>query len=77
MVKLTPDQQIELVRAQPAAFMPENGAWGRQGCTAVRLDSVDEETLGEALTLAHQNIIRATAARKPKTRAKKLPRSRG
>ena len=46
------------VRENPATFVPENGAWGRQGCTAVRLDAVDEDTLGEAMTLAWQNIAR-------------------
>jgi hypothetical protein len=66
MVKLTPDQQQNFVRENPAAFKPENGAWGRQGCTSVRLDSVDEETLGEALTLAWQNSARKTVTGRPK-----------
>lgn len=65
MVKLTPDQQETLVRENPGTFAPENGAWGRQGCTRVRLDAVDEETLGEAMTLAWQNLARAkTSPRK-------------
>src|SRR5206468_8623443 len=55
MVRLTPDQQENFVRENPEAFMPENGAWGRAGSTRVRLESVDEETLGAALTLAWQN----------------------
>ncbi|HYR85209.1 MAG TPA: MmcQ/YjbR family DNA-binding protein [Terriglobia bacterium] len=55
MVKLTPDQQQKFVREDPATFVPENGAWGRAGCTKVRLDSVDEDTLGEAMTLAWRN----------------------
>ena len=55
MVKLTPEQQREFVQANPQSFVPENGAWGRQGCTRVRLDAVDEETLGEAMTLASHN----------------------
>lgn len=55
MVKLTPDQQQTFMQAYPAAFEPENGAWGRQGCTAVRLEVVDDEPLGEALTLAWRN----------------------
>ena len=61
MVALTPGQQQEVLRDHPAAFAPESGAWGRQGCTAVRLDAVDEDTLGEAMTLAWRNA----AARKP------------
>ena len=55
MVKLTPDQQEKLVRDHVTTFAPENGAWGRQGCTRVRFDSVDEETVGDAMTLAWQN----------------------
>jgi hypothetical protein len=55
MVKLTPEQQRRFVRDHPAAFAPENGAWGRQGCTRVRLDAIDHETLGEAMTMAWQN----------------------
>jgi hypothetical protein len=65
MVNLTPEQQEEFVRDHAGAFAPEKGAWGRKGCTAVRLDKVDEETLGEALTLAWRNTVaRATARRK-------------
>src|SRR5512141_2389721 len=59
MVKLTPGQQQEFMAELPAAFAPESGAWGRQGCTRVRLASVDEDTLGRALTLAWQNNARA------------------
>ena len=55
MVKLTPEQQGPYVRDFPGVFVPESGAWGRQGCTAVRLAAIDEETLGEALTLAWRN----------------------
>src|SRR5437667_3198561 len=66
MVKLTPDQQQKFVRENPSTFVPENGAWGRQGCTSVRLDSVDEDTLEEAMTLAWQNTARVAGRRKPK-----------
>jgi hypothetical protein len=34
----------------------QNGAWGRQGWTTVRLDDADEEAVGEAVTLAWQNL---------------------
>jgi hypothetical protein len=56
MVTLTPEQQDQFTRAHPDAFTPESGAWGRAGCTKVRLASVDEETLGEALTLAWKHM---------------------
>jgi hypothetical protein len=55
MVKLTPEQQQKFVRDAPASFAPENGAWGRAGCTKVVFSSVDEDMLGEAMTLAWQN----------------------
>jgi hypothetical protein len=55
MVKLTPEQQRRFVEGAPEAFVSEKGAWGLQGCTAVRLNVVDEETLGEAMTLAWRN----------------------
>ena len=59
MVKLTPDQQQEFIRDHPAVFAPENGAWGRAGCTRVRFDAADEEMLGAALTLARQSLGRS------------------
>jgi hypothetical protein len=68
MVKLTPEQQEEFIRASPAAFKPEAGAWGRQGCTAVRLDAVDEETVGEALTLAWRNSAAEPAPSRTKAK---------
>ena len=67
MVKLTPDQQRTFMRENPTMFTPASGAWGLQGCTMVRLDAVDEETLGEAMTLAW----RQTAASKRKTKKSK------
>lgn len=66
MVKLTPDQQQDFLRADSRAFVPASGAWGRQGCTTVILDSVNEEMLGEAMTLALQNTIKTRAAAKSK-----------
>jgi hypothetical protein len=67
MVKLPPDQQQRFVDENPDAFAPESGAWGRQGCTRVRLDTVDEDTLGEAMTIAWQ----ATKSLKSKVRSRK------
>jgi hypothetical protein len=59
MVKLTPDQQAAFIEDHPQVFSPEAGAWGRSGCTRVVLASIDEDTLGEALTLAWRNTKRA------------------
>ena len=63
MVSMTPEQQEEFMRLSDA-FTPESGAWGRQGSTRVRLDAVDEETLGEALTVARRNVVEKIAVRK-------------
>lgn len=68
MLKLTPDQQRGVVKKAPAAFQPEAGTWGRQGCTAVRLDAVDEDTLRTAMTLAWQNAVDKTTRSPPPKR---------
>jgi hypothetical protein len=77
MVKLTPEQQRVFVQDYPTAFAPESGAWGRAGCTRVRLAAIDEDTLGEAMTLAWQNVASAAAAGRAKPpRAKRRPATR-
>jgi len=70
MVILTPDQQQRFMEDAPKAFVPENGAWGRQGCTTVRLETVDEEVLGEAMTLAWRNRVEKSAAARPEGKGK-------
>ena len=54
MVKLAPEQQ-ELFMRVDAAFTPAKGAWGRQGCTLVRLAEMREDLLHDALTAAWRN----------------------
>lgn len=76
MVKLTPDQQQEFLRSNPAMFTPASGAWGRQGCTTVRLDSADEDTLGEAMTLAWQATATMGTARRSSAGATRKPARR-
>lgn len=73
MVKLTPEQQKEFVRANPTTFAPENGAWGRQGCTKVRLDSVDEATVRAAMEFAWESTVRNRVARRSKTKRSMNP----
>src|SRR5262245_23589354 len=74
MVKLTPEQQERFI-AESNAFMPESGAWGRQGCTRVALADADEEAVGEALTLAWRNSA-ASPARADRKRTSGEPRGR-
>jgi hypothetical protein len=69
MVVLTPDQQKRFVRENPSVFQSESGAWGRSGCTRVHLALVDEETLGEAVTLAWQNGVAKGPSRPREKRA--------
>ena len=76
MVALTPDQQAQFMRAHPDAFTPESGAWGRAGSTRVQLASVHEETLGEAMTLAWQNIVNKTQSPPIRKRSSRPRRSR-
>jgi hypothetical protein len=64
MVKLSPPDQERLVEAQPAVFVPVKGAWGRQGCTSVRLATAKSDLLKYALDLAWQN----SAAHSKKTK---------
>ena len=70
MVKMTPDQQRDFMEAHPATFTPASGAWGRQGCTMVHLSAVDEETLGEAMTLAWQLAVSKVNSEKGKGKRK-------
>jgi len=66
MVKLHPEQQQNFVDANPEAFQPVKGAWGRQGSTSVLLAKANEAQLRDALHAAWQG------AQTPKKR-KKLP----
>ena len=68
MVNLTPEQQQRFMEEAPKAFVPEKGAWGLQGCTAVRLDTVEEDLLGEAMTLAWRNRVEKSAATGSRTK---------
>jgi hypothetical protein len=69
MVKLSPEQQQVFVRDAPDAFSLEAGAWGRAGCTRVTLHAVDEDMLGEAMTLAWKNSARPKTTPRRKTKA--------
>ena len=63
MVKLSPDQQQELLREHATMFVPASGAWGRQGCTNVRLETADQATLRGAMVLAWEHTASAPRRR--------------
>ncbi len=52
MVKLTPLEQEMFVQAKAGVFVPVTGAWGRRGCTNVRLKSARRPTVRRALEAA-------------------------
>ena len=52
MVALLAEQQDVAIAAEPRAFRPAAGAWGRGGATLVRLDAVSDEWLERALRWA-------------------------
>jgi hypothetical protein len=76
MVKLTPDQQQQFVSEYPSVFEPENGAWGREGCTRVHFAAADEDTVGEAMTLAWQNAFAEKPPAAKRTAKKAATRKR-
>jgi len=63
MVKLTPEQQEEFVRAEPEVFEPVKGGWGRGGATSVRLPAAKKETLHPAMAAAWCNAAPKKLAR--------------
>src|SRR2546429_9211486 len=52
VVKLTPDEQRDLVRCDPNVFQPVKGAWGRRGSTTIHLPAHKIEIVREALDAA-------------------------
>jgi YjbR len=72
MVKLTPEQQQAFCKLDPDCFQPCNGAWGRQGCTSVRLRSATTAVVRSALKLAQENVA-AVHPRKRTAKAKSAP----
>jgi hypothetical protein len=55
MVRLTVDHQAALVGAAADVFQPASGAWGRRGCTIVRLRGAAAATVRQALLAAWRN----------------------
>ena len=67
MIKVPPADQAELLRLDRRAFTPASGAWGRQGCTMVRLKNADAATVRAAMTLAWELATSKPPARRRAT----------
>jgi hypothetical protein len=68
MVALDPEQQELAMAAEPDAFGPASGAWGRQGSTLVGLDAVSNEWLERTLGWAFERrAAKPSSRRRPKS----------
>lgn len=56
MVRLTPDQQSELLRTAPEIFQAAAGAWGRSGSTIVHLSSAKVAMIRPVIRQAWENV---------------------
>lgn len=56
MVQLTPAEQSVYCDFDPVSFYPATGAWGKQGCTMVKLQQVKPAVVKEALAAAYAHI---------------------
>lgn len=57
MVKVEPEEQAVLLSEHADVFTPAAGAWGRQGCTLVRLAAATPRVLKPAMLLAWQEAV--------------------
>jgi len=63
MVKLTPEQQEAFVVADPVAFTPVKGGWGRGGATNVLLRKAKVASVRTAVMTAWRNVAPAKLAK--------------
>jgi hypothetical protein len=66
MVSLPPVDQDLFIHADPLAFIPVKGAWGKQGATNVRLNKAKKALVKRALESAWRYRIEKTAATAPR-----------
>ena len=52
MAKLTPAEQQDFLRIDPASFKPAAGAWGERGATIITLAIANEAAVRDALNAA-------------------------
>jgi hypothetical protein len=56
MMRLTPEQQADVMRQAPDVFQPAAGAWGRNGATLVLLSGIKPAKLRPILRQAYDNL---------------------
>jgi len=64
MVKVQPAEQQALIAEHPTMFAPAAGAWGRQGCTMVKLKAAKPAVVRGALVLALELVNRLPPSKK-------------
>jgi hypothetical protein len=75
VIRLSADEQRELIRQQPRVFEPASGAWGRQGWTVVHLSAAEAAGVRAAMILAWQHVVETARRRAPPKPAAR-PRAR-
>jgi|KBSMisStaDraftv2_1062788.scaffolds.fasta_scaffold138365_2 hypothetical protein len=73
MVSLRPVDQDLFIQADPLAFVPVKGAWGKQGATNVRLGKATKALVKSALESACRYRIEKTAATAPRGGRRAVP----
>jgi hypothetical protein len=74
MIRLPPEDQRFLLRSAGPAFRPAAGAWGRQGCTLVRLADAPTGIVRGAVRIAYDAAVAASA--RPGSRSARPHRQR-
>jgi hypothetical protein len=73
MVKLTPEQQAELIHDHPEVFSPCAGKWGEQGATSINLKKAKKAIIQRAIEAARQNAQWAALAAATRGRKASAP----
>jgi hypothetical protein len=76
MVRLSPEQQATIIRAEPDVFRRAAGAWGLGGSTLVRLASARVTQLRPILRQAYENLIGRESLKRAAVRDKAPGRPR-
>lgn len=70
MIKVGPDDQALLLSAHPKAFQAAAGAWGRAGCTMVRLEAAPKAVIKDAMSVAVEVAMTPKASRRTRRPAR-------